>query len=357
VIEFLNLSASNNAHVIKKACTFMYKNAPNSDQQKFLFEEEKHPFGIELNEKNRWIKLSNIIPWHQYEEDYANQFSHGVGSPALTFRTALGSLIIKETLGLSDRATVEQITENPYHQYFIGLKTFQLHEPFHHSMLSHFRKRISMELLCSLNELIVLADKNQTPEELIVAHKSEMQGEEASLPIEEPAEPENNGKLLIDATCAPSDIRYPTDLSLLDEAREKTETIIDTLWEHTEKSSDQVKPRTYRKKARVQALSVLRQKKPLKSEIRKAIRQQLEHIKRNLSTINSIKERTSLEVLSKKLYQNLLVVSELYRQQSMMYQQKQNRISDRIVSISQPHIRPIVRGKVASPVEFGAKIS
>jgi transposase, IS5 family len=70
-----------------------------------------------------------------------------------------------------------------------------------------------------------------------------------------------------------------------------------------------------------------------------------------------IKEKTSLEVLSKKLYQNLLVVSELYRQQAMMYQQKQNRISDRIVSISQPHIRPIVRGKVASPVEFGAKIS
>ena len=40
-----------------------------------------------------------------------------------------------------------------------------------------------------------------------------------------------------------------------------------------------------------------------------------------------------------------------------MYENKQNRIDDRIVSISQPHIRPIVRGKAGTPVEFGAKLS
>jgi len=37
---------------------------------------------------------------------------------------------------------------------------------------------------------------------------------------------ENKGKLILDATCAPADIRYPTDLSLLNEAREKLEAII-----------------------------------------------------------------------------------------------------------------------------------
>ena len=53
----------------------------------------------------------------------------------------------------------------------------------------------------------------------------------------------------------------------------------------------------------------------------------------------------------------LLVVAEVYRQQLWMYENESKRIDDRIVSISQPHIRPIVRGKVGKPVEFGAKLS
>lgn len=53
----------------------------------------------------------------------------------------------------------------------------------------------------------------------------------------------------------------------------------------------------------------------------------------------------------------LLVVTEVYRQQRTLIENNQQSISDRIVSLSQPHIRPIVRGKAGKPVEFGAKIS
>ncbi len=66
---------------------------------------------------------------------------------------------------------------------------------------------------------------------------------------------------------------------------------------------------------------------------------------------------TSLSSLSRKEYKNLLVVAEIYRQQLWMYENKAIRIEDRIVSINQPHIRPIVRGKAGASVEFGAKIS
>jgi len=51
------------------------------------------------------------------------------------------------------------------------------------------------------------------------------------------------------------------------------------------------------------------------------------------------------------------VVAEVYRQQQWMYDNKTQTIQDRIVSLSQPHIRPIVRGKAGTPVEFGAKLS
>ncbi len=53
----------------------------------------------------------------------------------------------------------------------------------------------------------------------------------------------------------------------------------------------------------------------------------------------------------------LLVITEVVRQQRVMYETKTQRIDDRIVSITQPHVRPIVRVKAGVPVEFGAKLS
>jgi hypothetical protein len=43
---------------------------------------------------------------------------------------ALGALIIKEKLGISDRPRVEQIRENPYLQYFIGQVSYSNELPF-----------------------------------------------------------------------------------------------------------------------------------------------------------------------------------------------------------------------------------
>jgi hypothetical protein len=64
-----------------------------------------------------------------------------------------------------------------------------------------------------------------------------------------------------------------------------------------------------------------------------------------------------LQSLSKYYYKMLLVATEVYRQQLWMYENKKNSIDDRIVSLTQPHIRPLVRGKAGKSVEFGAKLS
>ncbi len=89
-----------------------------------------------------------------------------------------------------------------------------------------------------------------------------------------------------------------------------------------------------------------------------AIDKQLQYIKRNLSHIDIlINSGAELSRLSRRQYKMLLVITEVYRQQLWMYENESNRIDDRIVSITQPHIRPIVRGKAGKPVEFGAKLS
>ena len=114
---------------------------------------------------------------------------------------------------------------------------------------------------------------------------------------------------MVDATCTPADIRYPTDLSLLNEAREKLERIIDLL--HEPYMGKVKKVRTYRRQARRDYLAVARKRKPRKQEIRKAIRKQLGYVGRNLRYVKELCQKTPLTKLSKKKYRDLLVISEV----------------------------------------------
>ncbi len=110
--------------------------------------------------------------------------------------------------------------------------------------------------------------------------------------------------------------------------------------------------------ARWQSLAVAKKKKPRIIKIRKAIKQRLGHLKRSLASIDDlIAFGGRLLVAGRHIYQKLLVVSELVSQQVILYHADSRSIPDRIVSLYQSHIRPIVRGKAGCNVEFGAKIS
>ena len=333
----------------------MYRQSPTGQ---LSFENFYLPFGGNLSGENRWVRLAELVPWEQFESEYAEQFSQGQGAPAKTFRMALGALIIKEKLGKSDEETVEQIRENPYLQYFLGLSEYNDKAPFEASMMVHFRKRLNLEIVGRINEQIVKPPKESRQKEIEEKQSNKEEKEEKLKEKEQKeTEPANQGKLLLDATVAPSDIRYPTDIKLLNEAREQTEIVIDALYKQVKEQLPK-KPRTYRLEARTAYLQIAKQRKPNRKKIRKALRQQLGYVRRNLAHIDTlIAAGAMLSELKKNLYRNLQVVSEVYRQQQLMYEQGCHRIDDRIVSITQPHVRPIVRGKSGTPVEFGAKLS
>lgn len=314
------------------------------------------PFEGKLSSDNRWIILANLIPWAEFEEEYSSGFSVDMGAPAKSFRVALGALIIKEKLGISDRETVEQIKENPYLQYFIGMFSYISEAPFDASMLVHFRERISAELVNKVNQETIKRMLETTSSTLATESTESTQKKTEESEKEDNA-PKNRGKLILDATCAPADISYPTDLELLNQARKQTERIIDLLYEQI-KGTLEKKPRTYREIARKDYLEVAKKRRVSQKERRKAIKKQLQYIKRNLSHVDQIIiSGAILEKLSTRQYKMLLVVVEVYRQQLWLYENKKQSIDDRIVSLTQPHIRPIVRGKAGKPVEFGAKLS
>ena len=136
-----------------------------SDQPELTPENFKLPFSGKLSLDNRWVIMAELIPWAEFEEEYAEKFSEKMGAPAKTFRIALGALIIKEKLGISDRETVEQIKENPYLQYFIGLSKYSNDSPFEASMMVYFRERIKMDFVKKINQKMVKDFQEETETE------------------------------------------------------------------------------------------------------------------------------------------------------------------------------------------------
>ena len=134
---------------------------------------------------------------------------------------------------LSDEATVTYIQENPYVQYYLGLPSFKEEPLFDSSMMVHFRKRIPVEFIAEVNEYICTGkwpeNKNKVDWNNDDNNTPGSSGESAETDkVEEPME--NKGTLIMDATVAPSDIKFPTDIELLNQCREHLEKAILLLW-------------------------------------------------------------------------------------------------------------------------------
>jgi len=308
----------------------------------------KTPFEQQLNPGNRWVVLSRLIPWDSICNMYLRDVGvSSTGRPPISPRIVLGSLMIKHLCNLDDRETVDQISENIYMQYFLGYPSFSSEPPFDASLFVEFRKRLGMDTVNAINERIT-ALRNQTEKE-DEGHNTDLnQG-----PNNNSSVLPNKGRVIMDATACPQDIAFPTDIDLLNHAREKSEELIDLLYDPLLHAR---KPRTYRQVARKRYLRTAKKKNKSKIEIRKAVGSQLRFLKRNLRSIDRLLDKYPQIPLDAKEYKYLLVIQTLYQQQKYMYTNHIHSVDHRIVSIHQPHVRPIVRGKSQAKVEFGAKI-
>ena len=115
------------------------------------------PFQTDLDENNRWVKMSQCIPWDELAEFYYQEFSAETGRPATDARLVIGAVIIKHKLCLSDVETVQQIQENPYMQYFVGLAGYQMEAPFAPSLFVDIRKRMGESVFAGFHQAIIEA--------------------------------------------------------------------------------------------------------------------------------------------------------------------------------------------------------
>lgn len=312
-------------------------------QNQLVFEGFESPFAKNLNSKNRWVILANLIPWDEICNIYLKAVpEYTTGRPRLSPRVVLGSIIIKHLCDTDDRETCSQISENIYMQHFLGYSSFSDEPPFDPSLFVTFRKLLTLDVINQINEKIV-ALKTKLEE-------GQNQDQDNS---DSKRENPNKGTVLMDATACPQDIAYPTDLNLLNDAREKSEMLIDILYQ---KELHGKKPRTYREKARTVYLNTAQKKSKTGKIIRKGVGQQLRYLKRNINHIGGLLDKYDGIPLEKKELKYWYTIQLLYDQQQEMFQTKTKSCPDRIVSIHQPHVRPIVRGKSQAKVEFGSKI-
>ena len=304
------------------------------------------PAGMNLKENNRWVKKAQTIPWLEIEKRYAALFPNRKGNVAKPLRLALGACIIQAEYGYSDEETALQIQENPYLQYFCGYPGYNDEKlPFDPSLMVYFRKRLTPEILGEINEMIVQDAKARQGKGTAPQSDDDDDNSDGGS-----GTGGNSGTMIMDATCAPSNIRYPQDVSLLNEARENAEKLLDVLHD----SSDGKKPRTYRKRARKDYLKYARCRKHTAKTTRKAIGKQLGYLRRDLG---AIAHKLSLgKALTARQLERLNTIRAIYERQKYMYDHRTHSVPDRIVSVSQPFVRPIVRGKAGKPVEFGAKL-
>jgi hypothetical protein len=275
--------------------------------------------------------------------------------------------LLLSTCNLDDRETVAQIAENMYMQYFLGYSSFNPDPPFDASLFVEFRTRIGLEQINAMNEKIHAlsqgietgkAESVPAPKETDKNTTDEDNIQQDSQPSEQTQEQANEapmlkGRVLFDATACPQDIAYPTDLGLLSEAREKSEQLIDEIYC---RALHLKKPRTYRQQARKEFLKVAQRRNKKQSVIRKAIGKQLRYLSRNLKSIDKLLDEYKLFPLDLRQQKYLMVIHTLYQQQKEMFDARKHTVEHQIVSIHQPHVRPIVRGKTTAKVEFGSKI-
>lgn len=343
------------------------------------------PFEQKLTTENRWVIMAKAVPWDEIVVHYDRLFSSTEGRPPISGRVILGAMIIKHIEGLTDRKTIQHIRENMFMQYFLGYTSFTNEAPFSDTLFVEIRKRLSLDLLSKINDVIALhclrenekaeppptGDDNDTPANTALKDKGDLtvldktteqtlpQGEEKiiqslSATADLPASKNNRGRLLTDASVAPQNITYPTDLKLLNAARVKSEELIDILYNpllhgHT-------KPRTYRIVARKAFLNTAKKKQKSSKVIYKSNGQQLRFLRRNLNHIELLLTAYKAFPLKPKEQKYLMVLHTVYDQQKQMHDARTKRVDDRIVNIHQPHVRPIVRGKEKAKVEFGSKL-
>lgn len=301
--------------------------------------KEIMPYSNQIDQNNRWINLSKLVPWQVMEVIYLKHFHPEKHKKVKKCRLMMGLMLGQMLLEQSNVAIVEYFHENPYFQYFCGQDTFVPKREkaiIHHSLLTKRRTRLGKTYISQFEKEVLE----------VLKEKGLIKGE----------------RLILDATVFPANISYPNDVKLLNATREWCCEMILRVKNSVDPSR---KVRTYRRSARRVYLNFQKRKRKTKAFIRKSRNQMRRFLKRNIAQLNQLMAEVDIQIKAEHHIMKKWMISQIkaqleiavtiYEQQTQMAKTRGHRIANRIVNFKQPLIRPIIRGKEGRPVEFGPK--
>lgn len=247
--------------------------------------------------------------------------------PWFDVKGGIGLMVLKHYLCLSDELLIQRINTDWSMQLFCGIQ-LKAHERIADTNLPSFwRGYIARHL-----------DIDALQKQLADHWKPYMQ---------------QTGIGMQDATCYESRVAYPTDIKLLWQCCAQTYVMIVQL---RKQNKLRISRCNYNKQKKVFLLYQKSRKKTKRQE-KKLRKKLLKFLFRLLELLRQLQQSHAIK-LSLKKEQRLKTIVNVYEQQhTKAYGDQAAQIKDRIVSLSKPYIRPIVRGKETKPVEFGAKVN
>lgn len=298
----------------------------------------------QLNKDNRWVRLADSLPWAEIEQQYNkclhNQRGGAGNKPA---RRVVGALIVKHTMNLSDEETIQMIQENPYMQYLVGLTEYQTTPIFSSELLTIARKRLGEDFF---NEVTLMINRKEVDKKGVQV---------ADGYIDNDGE-KHSGVMKIDATCTDAEMKYPTDIGLLEDGSREIDRLLSKICDRL----GMCKPKTNRGQSHSVFVNYTKRKHKGK-ELRRQTRQyQIHYLKSDIDRLMTVLSKVLtdrlMSVIKSKELRNLEAILNMLAQQEEMLSLGVRSCANRIVSIFQPHVRPIIRGKAKAKVEFGAKV-
>jgi len=294
-------------------------------------EEFKTPFEKKIDINNRWVILSNSIPWDELANIYHKAMNPNLGAPGKDARLVIGALIVKHKLGLSGEETIQLIRENPYIQYFLGFKEFTNNNIFDSGLFSSVLKRLGIDTFNTMHSEIIEKALN-------IRIKNKKNG------------------LIIAGKVSEQLTDYSSNLELLSDARIASEEIIDALCKAMNNCR---KPRTYRRRAYNEFVDASFEQTHTKKENHKTNGRQISFLKRNIKNIHKLLDAYSSKIdhdlsyikgvnpipLNNSDLKKLWVIQQILDQQLQMHKSGKDHCPERIIDIDQPQIRPVAKTK------------
>lgn len=270
-------------------------------------------------------KIYKAIPWEKLVKTFKIQ-DKPKGPPTLfPPEGKIALMFLKSYSQTSDKKLVEQINGNIYYQLFCGIRLKAGQSIKNYKIVSQIR--------CELAKILDI-EELQT-----------VLGEQWSRYMI------TKSKLLVDATCYESDVRYPTDQKLLWESVVFLYKVMKSMCKKAGLRLIRTKYRDW--EARYKQYS--RKKRKLKKERKSLTRGLIRLLEKVDTTLDSLDKQ--YEFQDKETYEKQReIIKNVLSQQKQIFLQKYYP-KDRIISLFKPYLRPIVRGKETKKVEFGAKVN